>query len=320
MADMHKSFEYFCNVIRLSKSKKENLVSSRDANRKRIEKYFREELKKSIPDFYQQGSFSFKTTTNPIDSEYDVDDGVYLNNLEENFIEELKPTTVHKWIIDAENNATKASVIDKPNCVRIVYANDYHIDMPIYAKKDDKYYLANCKDNTWIENDPKGFNDWFYRRFDLYGEQMRRNILYLKGWVDYNSYTKIRGILITILVCENQININIRDDESLQKTVSSIVSDLKNNRRLIMPVQPYDNLLGKMSETDIDNIIQKFESFETTAKKALDESDEEKSTDLWIELFGDRFTFKKPDETKNILDPIFINQPIKPWGNDSRTF
>jgi hypothetical protein len=316
MANLNETFLNFCDKIRLSKSKKENLITSRDTNRDRIKKHFREELKKPQPEFFQQGSFSFKTTINPIAREYDVDDGIYLKGLEENFIDTLAPKTVHEWVAEAVKDTTKNDVIDKPSCVRLVYANDYHIDFPIYGIKNDKYYLAHTKSKSWIENDLKGFNEWFYERLSSTSEQMRRNIIYLKGWADFNGFTNITGILITVLVCQNQISKTDRDDESLNGTVKLILDILKINRSVIMPVVPYDNLLIKYDDKTIDDIISSFEELKEIAQKAITETDFEKAADLWITIFGDRFVLI--DKDKNESKAFFYSVPAtisKPWCN-----
>ena len=70
----------FNDSITLSISKKDNLKNSRDALRTKIKYYFKEN-DKNQPKFCWQGSFSMKTTINPYyDSEYDIDDGVYLQD------------------------------------------------------------------------------------------------------------------------------------------------------------------------------------------------------------------------------------------------
>lgn len=315
MANLNETFQKFCEKIRLSKSKKENLKTSRDANRERIKKHFREELKKPQPEFFQQGSFSFKTTVNPICGEYDVDDGVYLQGLDDDFQDKLEPKTVHEWIADAVKEATKNDTVDKPSCVRLVYANDYHIDFPIYGVKDDKYYLANTKSKSWIENDLKGFNEWFYDRLDKTSEQMRRNIIYLKGWADFNGCSNITGILISVLVGQNQASKDDRDDESLYETVRNIVCFLKLYREVKMPVVPYDNLLSKHDANTIEKIILAFEDLRGIAQKAINETNSEKAADLWITVFGDRFVLidkdKNNSKTLNYSAPVIIS---KPWG------
>ncbi len=314
MANLNYSFLKFCDKVRLSKSKKDNLITSREANRDRIKKYFQDILKEKIPQFFQQGSFSFKTTVNPIDGDYDVDDGVYLQNLENDFLTNTEPKTAQNWIAEAVKEATKADVIYKPSCIRLVYANDYHLDLPVYGVKDNITYLAHCKSNTWIENDIKGFNDWFYDRLNNSTEQLRRNIIYLKAWADFNSYYKITGILITVLVCNNNISIKDRDDESLYETLKKLLAHLKIYRSVNMPVVPFDNLLEKYNYSEVDSIINSFSNLKDACEKSFNEKDEEKAANHLIKEFGDRFILV---ESKEKNDKVFaipiINSIPKPW-------
>ena len=90
------------NKVALSPGKKESLRQSRDAIRRRIENYFKEKLEVEVPKFHAQGSFATETTVNPLDGEFDLDDGVYLQHLDE-YDQSGWPTpeTVHGWIVDA---------------------------------------------------------------------------------------------------------------------------------------------------------------------------------------------------------------------------
>jgi len=314
MANLNTSFQNFCEKVRLSKSKKENLITSREANRDRIKKYFKETLEQKSPEFFQQGSFSFKTTVEPLNGEFDVDDGVYLQNLADDFLTVVKPETAQNWIAEAVKDATKAKIVYKPSCIRVVYANDYHLDLPVYGIKDGVTYLAHTKSNAWIENDLKGFNDWFYSKLNNASEQLRRNIIYLKAWADYNTHDKITGILITVLVCNNHVSKENRDDLSIFETLKQIITSLILNRAVYMPVAPNDNLLSKYSSAEIDDIINSFEKLKITSEKAMNEKDLDKASDLLIGVLGDRFvlTDSVQKDERSIVFPVGITQP-KPW-------
>jgi hypothetical protein len=83
MANLHKEFQTFHERVALSPGKKESLITSRDAVRDRIRKHFTEKLKLNAPEYRSQGSFEMDTTVNPLDDEFDIDDGVYLQHLDE---------------------------------------------------------------------------------------------------------------------------------------------------------------------------------------------------------------------------------------------
>jgi hypothetical protein len=111
MADLHKEFSTFYDRIRLAAGKKESLRQARDAIRNRIRKYFRDTLKILVPKFHGQGSFAMGTTINPLNGEFDIDDGVYLQHLDTN--DKTKwpsPETVHSWLVKATGPRRQSEV------------------------------------------------------------------------------------------------------------------------------------------------------------------------------------------------------------------
>ena len=143
MANMHSLFLDFDEKIKLTPTKSNNLKTSRNALRKDIKDWFEDEGKKQ-PNFCWQGSFAMKTTVNPLgDHEYDMDDGVYLNGYSDDQDTWPAPSTVHSWIKTATDDRTDKDSVDKNTCVRVMYAANYHIDLPIYIMKDSVPYLAH---------------------------------------------------------------------------------------------------------------------------------------------------------------------------------
>ena len=155
MADCHDLFQKFHDKIKLPSSKKEYLMQARDALRERMRKYFKEELKCNVPKFWIQGSYAMRTVANPLDGEYDIDDGVYLQNLDVNK-EKWPPTsTVHDWVFKAVKGHTDKDPVDKRTCVRVIYSGKYHVDLPIYGENKGLYYLAEKGENGWNESNPR---------------------------------------------------------------------------------------------------------------------------------------------------------------------
>ena len=97
MPELSKEFNNFHDRIVLGNGRKESLRKSRNAIRDRIRQYFKEIIKVTSPRFYMQGSFAMGTTVNPLDGEFDIDDGVYLQHLDENDNSNWPvPDTVHR--------------------------------------------------------------------------------------------------------------------------------------------------------------------------------------------------------------------------------
>ena len=109
MADLNALYNDFNERIKLTSAKSKSLKTGRDSIRELIRDKFSDNGRNK-PKFRMQGSFSMKTTVNPIgDEEYDLDDGVYLqgysNADEEDWPE---PADTHKWVIDAVDGHTSS--------------------------------------------------------------------------------------------------------------------------------------------------------------------------------------------------------------------
>lgn len=286
--NIQKAFNQFNDTITLSASKKENLRRGRDGLRTRIKSKF-DEKERLQPKFYMQGSFAMKTTINTIDNkEYDVDDGVYIQGYSDKEMSEWPSVqTVHNWIKDAVQGYTSTEPIDKNTCIRVVFADNYHIDLPMYINKDEIIYLAH-KEKGWTISDPKEFTDWFIDKVKSYGEQVRSVVKYLKAWKDYKGID-LKGIEITILV-GNNFYMNFENDlNSLLGTVVNINDTLNYNFSCKKPVRPYEDLFDKKTEAQCEQILNSLKELEQKLDKATNEKDTDKVNDILKEVFGDRF-------------------------------
>lgn len=300
--NIQKAFNQFNDIITLKGIKRDNLITGRNGLRNRIKSKF-DEKKRLQPKFCMQGSFAMKTTVNPVgDKEYDVDDGVYIQGYSEKDISEWPSVqTVHNWIREAVQNYTSNEPIDKNTCIRVVFANKYHIDLPIYIQKDENIYLAH-KEKGWTISDPKEFTDWIIDKVKGYEEQLRSNVKYLKAWKDYSNID-LKGIEITILVANNFYRSSENDLNSLLGTVANINNMLKYNFSCKKPVKPYEDLFKEKSDTQQEQILKSLERLEEQLNKAANEEDIDKIYDILNKVFGDRFPKieKDKEEQENYI-------------------
>lgn len=284
--NLHSNFIKFNDTIKLSSSKADNLKTSRDALRKDIRNWFLEKDKKQ-PKFCWQGSFAMKTTINPISDDYDLDDGIYLQEYSNDEEEWPSTTTVHNWVKTATDERTSVISTDKNTCVRVNYADGYHIDLPIYIMKDDEPYLAH-KSNGWMLSDPKAFTDWFIGEINENDEQLRRLVRYLKAWKDYKNIP-LKSIEITILVAENFDEYDNRDDKALLSTTEKICNILNEKFSCVKPVAPGEDLFEGISDTKKSKIISSLTTLKNDLSSAISEDNDETATELLQNLFGKRF-------------------------------
>lgn len=303
MADLNKLFLEFNNNITLCKTKKESLKTGRNALRTKIKDKFLNK-DRNQPKFCGQGSYMMKTTINPINGgEYDLDDGVYLQGYSDKEINEWpKPSTIHTWIKDAVEGHTSTPPMDKNTCVRVIYINDYHIDLPAYIVKDDVVYLAHKKDG-WIVSDPKSFTKWFIDKVTSEGEQLRSLVKYLKAWKEYKD-VDLKGIAVTILVGENYVSYENRDDLALLGTLTNIIETLEDDFKCVKPVAPNEDLFSGYDENKIQKLNDALTELKDSIKNAVNMDDEKEASKIMINCLGNRFpegeNFKVEEKCKYI--------------------
>lgn len=263
-----------------------------------------------------------RTAIMPIeDDEFDLDNGVYLKGYSIEQDEWPSTQTVHIWVKDAVDGHTSNSPIDKNTCVRVVYEDKYHIDLPIYIMGENSdgnsiAYLAH-KSKGWIESDPKAFTSWFQEFVNDNGQQIRCMVKYLKAWKDYKNID-IKGMAITILVCNNFSVTANRDDLSLLDTVTNILDSLEDSFHCYKPVTSTDeDLFADISETSKNSILNGLNNLKRKLDVAINEKNNEKeATDILRKVFGDRFPDGE-DVNKDISEKTVA--PIK-LGNEDCHF
>jgi hypothetical protein len=298
MANCNDLFQQFLSEITILKSQRDNLQKGKEAIREIIKKYFSDELEIKEPEFFLQGSYALKTMVRPLGKEdYDLDDGVYLQHTDDD-ISTPTPTTASSWIFEAVRKHTKKTE-NKKNCIRVVYADNYHIDLPVYREINGRLYLGTLKDNKWVPSDAKSFNEFFYNRLEK-TEQMRSCIKYLKAWKDFNG-CYLKGIHITALVSINHAAEDDRDDLSLMRTSANMIRYLQDNRQIINPIDDKENLINNWDKKRLDSAIESIESLYEKAKQAIDTDDKNEASKLWCKAFGDRFPKYDGPKRSNVV-------------------
>ncbi len=118
-------------------------------------------------DVYAQGSVATGTTTKPlVGSEFDLDIVVHIKQLYTNHT----PSEVYNALLNIlENDGRyKEKIEKKKRCVRLKYANDFHMDiMPGCIKfiiGGNELKVPDRELKNWTDSNPKGFADWFLNR------------------------------------------------------------------------------------------------------------------------------------------------------------
>ena len=308
MANCHPLFLEFTVNISLLKSKKDRMISSRETVRNLIRNHFILHHPEYEPMFFIQGSNKMGLPIRNGDDTCDLDDGVYFLRKPD-----ISPTTLQKWVLEAVQGHTSGGQQHRKKCIRVIYVQDYHIDLPVYYKSEtDKHPFLAVKDTGWESSDPREFVKWFVGQKDKKG-QLVRIIKALKAWCDKrersSQYKMPSGLCMTLLAC-NHIAYNDRDDLALRDTLKNIQRAIDDTRfktakwTCKMPTTPFDDLFEKYDVVLKRNFLAALDNFYQDAQLSIQERNERKASLLWRKHLGERFPLGEDKEDSAHLSAL----------------
>ncbi|MDR1007184.1 MAG: nucleotidyltransferase [Campylobacteraceae bacterium] len=315
--DFKLEFDKYYQIISIDSNKRAKLLENKSLLRQKIKNDFKNN-DREVPKFFVQGSMEKNTSTgiNPLNGNYDIDDGVYLQNIDSSkpIYEWESPEEVHQWIYDTVEGHTK-STENLSKCVRVNYANnEKHIDLPIYVRKDDDYYLA-IKRKGWIKSNPKDIAEWFADRNTVYGEDFRKCVRFLKAWKDKreseNTALKLPGGFQLSILVSNHFPLSTENTEELFfKLVQNINQNLWQYPPLMNPKNSSQDTMEHYTLARIDTFKSEFGKLYSDAKEAYNETNCQKKYEKWKKVFGDRFPQPSDSECENKTKALGLGTPL----------
>lgn len=254
-----------------------------------------------------QGSWAHQTIIRPIEgNEFDAD---FMLVIEEQ--DGWTPRSYVNAIYEAlrQHGTYKDKVKKKNRCVRVVYANDCHIDIvPFIELSDGRKVIANHETDDWEETDPDAFTDWMKTQDDTTHGNLRRVIRLMKYLRDHHmNFKRTRSVILTCLLGERvEASNTVATPDyygDLATTFVHILEDLHTwlSARPTLPPLPdpsgaNNDFNHRWDQDSYDNLRAKVEQIAADARAALDAPDVEGSHALWKNVFGE--DFKKPESAK----------------------
>lgn len=335
MPAVQKNFEDFHSKIKLDENdEKATLREKRDA----LLSVLRKNLADDVPIFeeFHQGSYSMHTGVVPLDGNYDIDVGLIFDCKKDKYPD---PVALKKKICDALDTHGRSVNIRRP-CVTVNYMRGdeiaYHVDLAVYVKRDDGLIdLAKGKENSdaskrvWEVSDPKKLTEVICTAFtDTYDlAQYRRCIRYLKRWRQVQfSFGAPLSIALT-LAAEKwfkpyfEMSGKAGDLQAMLNWVNAILNQFKltymngtTHQRLavMLPVTPYSDLMGWMTEGQMSTVKSKFEVLRDALEEALEEDLPEDACKVLNKQFGDDFTIPEKAATARA-----VGAPVIGTGNSA---
>lgn len=246
-----------------------------------------------------QGSYAHRTIINPVDTNDEFDADVLLELTEEpdwlpsDYIEELYRTF-------RASSRYRNMVSRHARCVKVDYANEFHIDVVPYVERHGEHYICNRDNDEFELTNPEGFNAWLDQQDQTTGGKLIKVIRLLKYLRDYKNTFSVKSVILNILVGGRVNSALLLGDpdhyKDLPTAFKNLLADLsaylQANPTMPMltdPSCPSENFNHRCDEQQYKNLRKWIEYYSDKATAAFDETDRETSLKLWREIFGDDF-------------------------------
>lgn len=264
-----------------------------------------------VADSKEQGSVAMSTVIQNDSNDYDIDVAVIFE--EDNIGEETGTTKVKNIVANALKRKC-VNFITEPtahtNCVRIEYADGYHVDFAIYKKVGDTYYHAG---SSWRERNPMAINEWFQEAIERKGEKLRSIVRLSKMFCKSRDSWIMPGGLIQSVLCEECFVDYERIDECFYYTMKNIVNRLNISIEVYNPTDSSKSLLLKQKDRDKMNnwkgrLSEKLSKMDIITKS---ECTKKQAYDSWHDFFNHSFwEYSNVSETNSRYANVVKNSSV----------
>lgn len=276
MYDMSSKFNtFYSSHVVLSQENQTELYRKKDINIQRLKDGLEDYNKENrtsydIVESCVQGSVAMSTVVQCEDKSYDIDVAIVFNKAD---LGDKGAQATRNMVADALKRKTKqfnAEPEVKTSCVRVVYAEGYHIDYAIYRREWDKWnncWVYEHAGSEWSVRDLKGLTEWFKKQNDYYDDKLRMVVRLSKMFCNSrDSWVNMPSGLLQTVICDEQIKAQYsRNDEVFFYTMKAIVDRLELDTSVTAPVDNGRDLTPRKSD------IKKMTNWKNRLKSQLED-------------------------------------------------
>lgn len=254
MYDLSKDFlTFYDKHVKLPLKEQQELRQKRDTNLTRLRNGLSEYNSENKTDYNvaetrTQGSMAMHTTVQNDEKDYDIDVAVVFDK---DNLNGLGPLAARNMVAAALRKKCKSFNVEpevKTNCVRIIYADGYHVDFAIYRRykenANDSTYKYEHAGSSWTSRDPAAINDWFCNEISDLGDDLRKIIRMSKMFCkSRTSWVNMAAGLIQTVVCDEKIQSYDRIDEAFYYTMKAVEERLEASIEVTNPTDTSVSLL-----------------------------------------------------------------------------
>ncbi|MCI0627736.1 MAG: nucleotidyltransferase [Acidobacteria bacterium] len=314
MADVQRYFEQFHDTIRTDYEMNRTLREKKDIIVTLLRRRFQEEDRPAFQELLQ-GSYSqpVRTGVCPIAGlEFDIDVGLRFGFSANDY----EASDVRKWVLKAVEGHTNR-VEDKGPCIRVGYADGFHVDLVPYAVWNaggvEQFRLAH-RTKGWRPADPPALLKHIKRARELFADtedsrtntdQLRRITRYLKRWYDeaipVESDAKPSGLAFLLLAIDHLQPTKSwdgrPDDRKALWQVANYSSIILRRLTAFKPTPEYEDMFSSLSDKHMGDLKSCFQSLGNALTYAELEVDPVKACQRLQDVLGADFPVPEPERT-----------------------
>lgn len=312
MYDLSSKFLTFYNdYVVLSSDEKQKLYDKKKLNTNRLKEGLKEynndnNTSYRIAEDCIQGSVATSTVIQNEENDYDIDVAIVFDK--EN-LGNKGPSSTRNMVADALGRKTKQFNTEpevKTSCVRIKYADGYHIDFAVYRRYydyDKEEYIYEHAGSDWTIRELRGLTNWFDLENNNSNGNLRKVVRLSKMFCkSRESWKNMPSGLNQTVLCDEQLSNYDRIDELFYFTMKNIVDRLDNNTTVLAPVDNHRNLT--LRKSDIDKMVK----WKNRLKSKIgdlnvlfdDDCTEEEAMEAWFYFFNNDF-WSSDKLSKNLI-------------------
>ena len=299
MYDMSSKFNaFYSSQVVLNQKEQDELHTKKDLNIQRLKDGLKEYNNEfgtayTVVETCVQGSVAMSTVIQNEVNDYDIDVAVVFDK---SSLGDKGAQATRNIVANALKKKTKqfnAEPEVKTSCVRVQYADGYHIDFAVYRREWDdgsKSYKYEHAGSDWTERELRGLTEWFKIQNDDSDGKLRKVIRLSKMFCkSRNSWKNMpSGLLQTVLCYEKLQTSYNRIDELFYYTMKEIIDRLESNSSVSAPVDHGRDLTPRKRDHQKminwkNHLKSKLEDLEILFK---DECSKEDALQAWYGFFN----------------------------------
>lgn len=223
-----------------------------------------------VVDTRVQGSVAMSTVVQNDNKEYDIDVAIVF---EKSALGDKGAEATRNMVADALKRKTKRFNADpevKTSCVRLQYADGYHIDFAVFRRYWDGWahcYKYEHAGSEWTERDLTGLTDWFKEQNESSDGKLRKVVRLSKMFCkSRESWENMPSGLLQTVLCDEKLQTTYsRVDELFYYTMKGIVKRLESDTKVLAPVDNGRDLAPRKSD------LQKLVNWKNRLKSNLED-------------------------------------------------